>query len=111
MVETQTVAAVMPISEWKEKFVASRVGVDANTIRNYRTALKKVRAEFGDRDPVTITVDDVAGWVADLATTHKPGTVRLYVLTFRLLLDYIGLEENPCRDPRVKMPKRVREEP
>jgi len=46
-----------------------------------------------------------------LAGTHKPGTVRPYLLTFRLLLDYIGTDPNPCRDPRVKLPKRVREEP
>ena len=32
-----------------------------NTIRNYKTALKKVGETFGDRDPATITVDEVAG--------------------------------------------------
>ena len=47
----------------------------------------------------------------DAQRTHKPGTVQLYLLTFRLLLDYVGLDPNPARDPRVKLPKRVREEP
>ena len=101
----------MTISTWAEKFVASRIDVDQNTIKNYRTALKKINATFGDRDAEDITVDEVANWVAELAGTYKPGTVRLYLLTFRLLLDYVGLDENPCRDPRVKLPKRVREEP
>ena len=27
------------------------------------------RRTFGDRDPATVTVDDVAGWVAELAAT------------------------------------------
>jgi integrase len=49
--------------------------------------------------------------VAKLATKHKPGTVQLYLIAFRLLLDYIGVDPNPARDPRVKLPKRVREEP
>ena len=57
------------------------------------------------------TADDVAGWVAELAAKHKPGTVQLYLIAFRLLLDYVGLDPNPARDPRVKLPKRVREEP
>ena len=43
----------------------------------------------------TITVDEVVGWVASPAETMKPGT----------------LDPNPARDPRVKLPKRVREEP
>lgn len=101
----------MTINAWAEKFITSRIDIDANTTRNYKTALKKVGETFGDRDPATITVDDVAGWVSDLATTYKPGTVQLYLLTFRMLIDYIGLDENPARDPRVKLPKRVREEP
>jgi integrase len=53
----------------------------------------------------------VAGWVAEISETLKPGTVRLYVIAFRLLLDFAGCDPNPARDPRVKLPKRVREEP
>jgi integrase len=111
MTETPTPPVLITIAAWSERFIASRIDVDENTIRNYRTALKKVCATFGTRDPATLTVDDVADWVATLAETMKPGTVQLYLLVFRLLLDYVGLDENPCRDPRVKLPKRVREEP
>jgi hypothetical protein len=106
-----TARPTLTITAWSEKFIRSRIDVDANTIRNYKTALKKVGETFGDRDPATITVDDVAGWVSELAATYKPGTVQLYHLTFRLLIDYCGVDPNPCRDPRVKLPKRVREEP
>jgi integrase len=99
------------VATWADKFITSRIDIDKNTTRNYKTALKKVCQTFGDRDPAAITVDDVAGWVSEIATTHKPGTVQLYLLTFRMLIDYIGLEPNAARDPRVKLPKRVREEP
>src|SRR5436190_8810192 len=99
------------LARWVEKFLASRLDIDANTKRNYRVALKKVCATFGDRDPASLGADDVAAWVAGLAATHKPGTVRLYVTAFRVLLDFVGLDPNPARDHRVKLPKRVREEP
>jgi integrase len=102
---------VLTISTWAEKFLESRIDIDTNTKRNYGTALKKVGETFGDRDPATITVPDVAHWVAALAETHKPGTVGLYLLTFRLLLDYAQVDPNPARDPRVRKPKQVREEP
>jgi integrase len=101
----------MTLAQWRDRFITSRIDVDANTIRNYKTALKKVGETFGDRHPGTITVDEVAEWVATLAETMKPGTVQLYLIAFRLLLDYAGADPNPARDLRVKLPKRVREEP
>jgi hypothetical protein len=101
----------LTIATWGERFLASRLDIDTNTSKNYRTALKKVSASFGERDPATITATEVAEWVAALASSYKPGTVQLYLITFRLMLDYVGLEENPARDPRVKLPKRTREEP
>src|SRR5262249_25593253 len=112
MVAQPATIEITTVSEWGEKFIASQIDVDANTKRNYRTALKKAGETFGDRDPNTITVDDVTGWVAKLVDEgRKPGTIQLYLLTFRLLLDYASVDPNPARDPRVKLPKRVREEP
>jgi integrase len=103
--------ARLTIAAWGERFLASRLDIDANTSKNYRTALKKVSASFGERDPATITATEVAEWVGALAGSYKPGTVQLYLIALRLLLDYVGLEENPARDQRVKLPKQTREEP
>jgi integrase len=108
---TTTPPAATTVESWSQRFLDSRIDVDANTLRNYRTALKKVRATFGERDPNTIATDEITSWIAEMTATYKPGTLRLYVLTFRLLLDFVGLDPNPVRDPRVKLPKRVREEP
>jgi integrase len=102
---------MLTLARWAERFIESRIDVDANTRRNYRTALKKVCATFGERDPVTITADEVASWVADLATEYKPGTIALYLLGLRMLFDFIGLEPNVARDARVRKPKQVREKP
>jgi len=95
----------------RDRFLASRIDIDANTIRNYRTALKKAFERFGDRDPGSLTVAEIGEWVADLAGDYKPGTVQLYLIALRLLLDHAGVDPNPARDPRVKLPKREREEP
>ncbi len=103
--------ATLTLSGWRDKFLDSRLDVDANTKKNYRSALKKACDHFGDRDPHDLRVDDVAGWVAELAEKCKPGTVQLYLIAFRLLLDFAGCDPNPGRDSRVKLPKRVREEP
>jgi integrase len=102
---------IVDVTAWSERFLASRIDIDANTTKSYRTALRKAGETFGDRDPHTITADDVAQWVASMAESHKPGTVRLYATTLKVLLDYVGCDPNPARDKRVRMPKRVREEP
>ena len=76
----------------------------------YRSHLRKIGETFGDRDPHSITTADVAEWVAVQAQERKPGTVAQYLDCFKLLMDFTGVEPNPARDPRVKLPKRVTEE-
>lgn len=104
-------APSLTVAVWAERFLASRIDAGANTVRNYRTALRKAADTFGTRDPATITAAEVASWVAELSGKHKPGTVQLYLLTFRLLFDFADVTPNPARDPRVKLPRQVREEP
>lgn len=106
-----TPSPVLTLSVWRDRFIASRIDVDDNTSKNYPSALKKACEAFGDRDPATITADEVASWVAELAQSYKPGTIALYLLSLRMLFDFIGLEPNVARDPRIKKPKQVREEP
>jgi hypothetical protein len=51
------------------------------------------------------------GPCVDAGHARKAGTLGQYLIAFRLLLDHVGLEENVARDPRVKLPKQIREEP
>jgi hypothetical protein len=105
-----TVETFVSLETWGERFVASRIDVAENTRKMYRSHLRKIGETFADRDPRSITAADVAEWVAAQAEERKPGTVAQYLDAFKLLLDYIGIEPNPARDPRVKLPKRVTEE-
>ena len=102
--------AFVSFETWGERFVASRIDLAENTRKMYASHLRKIGERFGDRDPASITTADVAEWVSEQAKARKPGTVAQYLDVFKVLLDYIGLEPNPARDPRVKLPKRVTEE-
>jgi integrase len=95
---------------WGERFVASRIDVVESTRKMYRSHLRKIGETFADRDPRSITAPDVAEWVATQAEERKPGTVAQYLDCFKVFLDFVGVEPNPARDPRVKLPKRVTEE-
>lgn len=102
---------LVPVAAWRDRFLGSRIDVDSNTVANYRSGLKAFAATFGDRDPATILVSEIAEWVGEISQKLKAGTVRQYVIAARLLLDFAGVDPNPARDPRVKLPKNVREEP
>jgi integrase len=93
---------VRTFREWAEAYRASRVDFAAETTKNLASHLKPM-AVFNDRDPATITTSDVQEWIATL--TLKPSSIRRYVATLRAVLDFAGVDENPARDSRVKLPR------
>jgi integrase len=101
---------VITFATWGERFLASRIDVDANTVRGYGSSIRKIGKTFGPRDVKSITATEIAEWIAEQAQERKPGTIGQYLIAFRLVLDHAGREPNPARDPRVKLPKQIREE-
>ena len=91
--------AIVNVNTWAERFLDSRIDVDANTKKNYMSALRKVGETFGDRDPSTITATEIAEWIAALAKTRSRERSGQYLIAFRLLLDHVGIEPNAARDP------------
>jgi integrase len=90
--------------EWAEAYKTSRVDIGELTLKNTDSHLKRLNGAFGDRDPQTITVGDVQEWVGQNADL-SPSSFRPYIGTLRLLLDFAGVEPNPARDKRVKLPR------
>jgi integrase len=75
---------------------------------NVASQLNAILPVFGDRDPETITPSDVQAWISGLSL--KPSTVRRYLATLRQVLDFSGVEPNPARDTRVRLPRQEREQ-
>jgi integrase len=96
-------------AEVAEAYRVSRLDLAAETTKNLGSHLKAILPTFEDRDPATITFQDVQAWVAGLEL--KASSVRRYTATLRLILDYAGVDPNPARDGRVRLPTIVTEEP
>ena len=105
-----TAATFDSFETWADRFLASRIDLAENTRKMYRSHLRKIGGTFADRDPHSISAADVAGWVAAQAQERKPGTVAQYLDVFKVIMDFVGVEPNPARDPKVKLPRRVTEE-
>jgi integrase len=98
---------VRTFADLYDAFTASRVDVADETKANYATHRIRLVDLLGERDPATISWQDVQGVVSSLADDLSPLSVRNYLGTLRLVLDFAEIDPNPARDRRVKLPRPV----
>jgi len=103
-------ATVRTFGEWGELYQASRVDLDERTMKNVNSHLLRLNETFAGTDPFDHTPDDWQQWVA-ANTDLQPSSLKRYLATGKLVLDYAGVDPNPARDPRVKLPPIRRTEP
>ncbi len=102
--ETATVSAPT-VEEACERWRAARVDVAEGTRVLHRVALGRVVSVLGDRSIDALRVDDVNELVRELARTgRKRETIRKSVKYLAAVLEENGIEPNPARDKRVRLP-------
>jgi integrase len=105
------------LAVWADEWRRSRIDVAGQTARNHGSHLRRILPALGNRDPRSLTWSDVQTWIAGLSAGEgeakplQPSSVKPYVGTLRQLLDFCGLDPNPARDRRLKLPRVVTEEP
>jgi integrase len=93
------------IAEACERWRAARVDVAETTRVLHRVALGRVLPILGDRRLDELTMDDVNGLVVELTSTgRKRETIRKSVKYLAAVLEENGIEPNPARDKRVRLP-------
>jgi integrase len=101
--------AARTVAQWAESYVESRVDIGERTREVLRSHLKTILPTFGDSDPARITPADVQEWIA--RSQLAPASLKRYIATLRLVLDFAGIDPNPARDRRVKLPPIIVDEP
>jgi integrase len=76
----------------------------------HRSAMRNLLAVLGSTRVDEITPNDVAELVAKLSETRKRETVRKSLLVLGMVLDEAGVEPNPVRDRKVRLPREERVE-
>jgi integrase len=94
---------VRTFADLYDEFTESRVDVSEATKENYKTHRIRLVALLGDRDPTTITWQDVQTVVTTLSEELSQLSVRNYLGTLRMALAYGDVES--ARDRRVKLPR------
>jgi integrase len=102
---------------WRDEWLTSRHDLAPKSERLYRNGTDAILAILDPADLFTVTVADcqlAAGeLVAMKSTRGRPfaaSTIANYWQAFAQLLDHIGLDPNPARDKRIKLPK-VKQKP
>lgn len=91
------------LAEWGRMWADSRIDVGEATRDNYRKHMARW-GKIASLDPAAMTHADVSRWVATL-TDLKASSVKRYITTLRQVLDFAGVDPNPARDERVKLPR------
>jgi integrase len=98
------------LADVAERWYASRVDVAPNTKLQHRSAMRNLSAVLGASRVDEITPDDVVELVTKLSETRKRETVRKSLLVLGMVLDDAGIEPNPVRDRKVRLPREDRVE-
>lgn len=98
------------VREACERWRETRVDVSEGTRVLHRVALGRAVKLLGDRRIDELTIDDVNGMVAELAKTRKRETIRKSVKYLAAVLDEHGVDPNPARDKRIRLPHETRQE-
>jgi integrase len=99
-------AAVKAFRVWADEYRQSRVELADETRRGIKVRLVRINEQIGDIDPARITPQTIAELVASLKV--KPSSLRRYIDTVRAVLNYAGVDPNPARDARVRLPREER---
>jgi integrase len=107
-------ALVKTLTEDAERWQASRVDVAEGTAKTYAVNLGRILPLLGPKPTGEITTEDVQAFVNEL---HADGegldreSIRKTKSTLAQVLDFAGVQPNPARDPKVKLPRKEPEEP
>ncbi|MDQ3381526.1 MAG: tyrosine-type recombinase/integrase [Actinomycetota bacterium] len=93
------------VAEACERWRAARVDVAEATRVLHRVALGRVLPILGDRRLDELTVDDVNALIVELDRTgRRRETIRKSVKYLAAVLEENGIEPNPARDKRARLP-------
>jgi integrase len=93
-----------------DRWLATRIDVADTTLTRHGVELNRIRPTLGKRPAEELTPAEVAEFVAGLAGSYSRGTIRKTLQTLAMILDHAGVEPNPARDKRVRLPREDAEE-
>ena len=109
--EASTRQSAATVDAWLRRWIDSRIDVEDKTKKLDTNAANRFKPLIGNVLASELTVADVQEAVASLTAELEPRTIGKYLSSLRLALDFAGLDRNPARDRRLRVPTAVKDEP
>jgi integrase len=94
------------VAEALDRWLAGRIDISEDTRKRHVSELGRIKGRpIGRKRVDELTWQDVADWIAELARDYKRGSIRKTKQTLAMALDHEGVQPNPVRDKRVKLPR------
>ena len=104
-----------PAGTWTElhqQWIDGTHNLKPSTKNTYQQHGRSLAQVIGERDPTRFDWKDCLDLVTNLVQRGlAPRTVKAYIDTLKLALDFAGVEPNPARDRRVKLPRQPAKQP
>ena len=91
-----------------KRWQASRHDITPQTARRHDAQLSHALERFGQRVPESISPAEVSEWVGEMASTFSAEYTRKIANALAMVLGHHGVQPNPVRDERVRLPRVVR---
>lgn len=102
-------AAPLTVRVLAERWRASRLDVAPGTLQTYKVNLGRLLPRVGSLPVDELTSERVAALVVELVDAGlSRESARKTLSTLAQVLDHHGVQPNPVRDPRVKLPRSQR---
>jgi integrase len=99
------------LGETADRWHAGRIDVATTTSTRHAVELARIKRLLGFHSVDGLSPADVAEFVATLAgEDYSRSTIRKTLQTLAMILDHAGIEPNPARDRRVRLPREAAEE-
>jgi integrase len=108
--QASTLRSTVTVDAWFRRWIDSRIDVEDKTKKLDTNAADRFKPLIGELEVSELTLVDVQGAVAKLADELEPTTVRKYLSSLRLAIDFCGVEPNVARDRRLRVPRPVKAE-
>lgn len=109
--QTSAQRSAATVDGWLRRWIDSRIDVGEKTKELDTNAANRFKPLVGHVEASERTLADAQEAVAKLSDELEPRTVGKYLSSLRLALDFAGLDRNPARDRRLRVPRAVKEEP
>jgi integrase len=97
------------LREAARQWVATRVDLAEQTRDTYAAYIQRGREALWQLPVNRVTIDDVQTYITTMsAAGHSPASIRRYLSVIKQTLDYAGIEPNPARDRKLRLPREDR---